>query len=76
MQFPVGREEQQEWLLRSLLHSTRGFAKPGVAQRVCDEVQALLTTMVAGKEAFEVRFKEVRFSRLRSLPTGWSGVRR
>ena len=51
IQFPVGKEEQQAWVLDCLLHSTRGFAKPGVAAKVCDEVQKLLGTVAAGKEA-------------------------
>ena len=32
-------------MLRSLLHSTKGFARPGVAARVCDDVQAIVNTM-------------------------------
>ena len=51
VQFPVGKEEQQRWVLKCLLHSTRGFSKPGVAAKVCDEVQRLLPTVVRGKEA-------------------------
>ena len=38
LQYPVGSEAQQAWVLDSLLHSTRGFAKPGVAAKICDEV--------------------------------------
>ena len=51
LQFPVGTEAQQAWVLDSLLHSTRGFAKPGVAAKICDDVQKLLATVTAGKEA-------------------------
>ena len=51
VQFPTGKEEQQRWVLNCLLHSTRGFAKPGVAAKVCDEVKDLLATVSRGKEA-------------------------
>ena len=51
LQFPVGKEEQQSWVLKCLLHSTRGFSKPGVAAKICDEVQKLLATVKRGKEA-------------------------
>ena len=50
VQFPVGRDEQRAWVLECLMHSTRGFAKPGVAHRVCDEVNVLLVTMESGRE--------------------------
>ena len=56
LQFPVGEEEQQAWVLDCLLHSTRGFAKPGVAARVCDEVSKLLATMKAGKEGEHLNY--------------------
>ena len=51
IQFPVGKEEQHAWVLKCLLHSTRGFSKTGVAAKICDEVQKLLTTVTCGKEA-------------------------
>ena len=51
IQFPVGKEEQQAWVLDCLLHSTRVIAKPGVAAKVCDEVQKLMGTVAAGNEA-------------------------
>jgi len=50
IQFPLGKEEQKTWVLRCLLHSTRGFSKPGVAAKVSDEVQSLLATVSWGKE--------------------------
>ena len=50
-QVPVGKEEQQTWVLESLRHSTRGFANPGVAAKVSNEVQKLLNTTVCGKQA-------------------------
>ena len=46
-----GEEEQHAWVLKCLLHSTRGFSKPGVAAKICDEVQKLLATVTCGKEA-------------------------
>ena len=49
LQFPVGQLEQETWMLQSLLHSTKGFARPGVAARVCDDVQAIVTTMQRGR---------------------------
>ena len=48
---PGGREEQHVWVLDCLLHSTRGFSKPGVAAKISEEVQNLLTTVACGKEA-------------------------
>ena len=51
LQFPVGKNEQQAWVMQCLRNSTRGFANPGVAANVSDEVQKLLTTTVCGKEA-------------------------
>ena len=66
LQYPVGSEEQQAWVLDSLLHSTRGFAKPGVAAKICDEVQKLLATVTAGKEvdhlAYVLQFCDFRGS--------------
>ena len=50
LQFPVGKEEQQAWVLKCLLHSTRGFSKPGVAAKISDEVQKLLEKVTCGKE--------------------------
>ena len=63
LQFPVGKEEQQAWMLQSLLHSTRGFARPGVAARICDEVQSLVGTMQRGRESehFEHVIKFIDF---------------
>ena len=55
-QFPVGREEQQAWVLEGLMHSTRGFAKPGVAAKICDEVETLLATMEVGKEELRLKY--------------------
>ena len=37
--------------MQCMRNSTRGFANPGVAANVSDEVQKLLTTTVCGKEA-------------------------
>lgn len=51
VQSPVGKEEQHAWVLECLLHSTQGFAAPGVAAKVCDEVQKMLSAAEAGKEA-------------------------
>jgi len=51
LQFPMGEEEQQAWVLDCLLHSTRGFSKPGVAANISNEVQKLLKTVSAGKES-------------------------
>ena len=51
LQFPMGEEEQQAWVLDCLLHSTRGFSKPGVAASISNEVQKLLKTVSAGKES-------------------------
>ena len=51
VQFPVGEIERQSWVLKCLLHSTRGFSRPGVAAKVCDEVRKLRKTTVAGKES-------------------------
>ena len=56
VQFPVGREEQQAWVLDCLLHSTKGFAKPGVAAKVCEEVEMLLATMESGREVEHLRY--------------------
>ena len=51
LQFPVGKEEQHAWVLQCLLHSTRGFSKPGVAANIGNEVQKLLNTVSCGKES-------------------------
>ena len=51
LQFPVGEEEQHAWVLECLLHSTRGFSKPGVAAKISHEVQKLLKTVACGKES-------------------------
>ena len=50
-QYPVGKEEQQAWVLACLKHSTRGFSNPGVAAKVSDEVQKRLNTTICGKES-------------------------
>ena len=50
LRFPVGKEEQQTWMLQCLLRSTRGFSRPGVAAKVCDEVAKLVSTMQFGNE--------------------------
>ena len=50
VQFPIGEVEQESWVLKCLLHSTRGFSRPGVAAKVCEEVRKLLKTTVAGNE--------------------------
>ena len=46
----MGKDEQQSWILKSLVHSTRGFSKPGVAAKVCDEVQKLMPSITRGGE--------------------------
>jgi hypothetical protein len=66
LQFPVGREEQQAWILECLMHSTRGFSRPGVASKICGEVERLIATMEVGWERehlnYVLRFCDFRGS--------------
>ena len=49
--FPPGAVAQKTWIVDALLHSTKGMAKPGMADLVSDQVEQVLNSVQVGKEA-------------------------
>lgn len=48
--FPIGRDAQEAGVLRMILHSTRGMARPGVASMVAERVFEILDTVEIAQE--------------------------